>query len=321
MQDEIEIEVFRADTRASRGLTAAHIAEVAEFDCDTHPVGGVIGHPKSDSPAVATVKKLRAEGNKLFATVGDFKDKLIEGIRDKSILNRSMAFFDPDHEANPTPGKWAPRHLGFLGAAAPGIPGMGKLADAFSFSADDDLVIEGDPAEALIFEAAPTPVRRIQEEASSMTAEEIAAEAKRLADERAEFTAEQTAFAASRKTASENANRARVASLITAGRVLPADKDALEMVFNALGDDELTFSADDKGQAADKLAAIILKGPVLVDTTGKPISPSAPKEFAASGNASKDAKALTAAAKELMDKDKSLTFEAAIETVTAEQEA
>src|SRR5690348_13539215 len=109
MQDEIELEVFRAGSKASRGITAAQLAEVAAFDCEANPVSGVIGHPKSDSPAEANILGFRLDGNKLFARVANWSDKLVDSIRNKRIVNRSMAFFDPDHEANPTPGKWAPR--------------------------------------------------------------------------------------------------------------------------------------------------------------------------------------------------------------------
>lgn len=323
MDDEIEIEVFRADTRASRGITAADIADVAAFDCDANPVPVVIGHPKTDSPAEGTIKAFRAEGSKLFATLKGLSSKLLEDVKAGKLINRSMAFFGGDHEANPTPGKLAPRHLGFLGGSAPGIPGMSKLATAFSFAADDDavvenLVVDGEPAEAVLFAAAPTPVFTVQEEPKGMNEEELKAEAERLAQEKAAFEAERKEFAANAEASRKAANKARVDALVTAGKVLPADRANLETVFNALDDGELEFAADDKGRAADKLAAILGKGPAVVDVSGKPLSPGADSPTFSAGKGA-DHSTITAAARELMSKDKSLTFEAAVERVTEKE--
>jgi hypothetical protein len=325
--DEIEIEVFRADTRASRGITSRDIAELAEaYDPETNPAPLVIGHPKDDSPSEGVVSKFRAEGNVLFATLKDVSDKLVDKVKNSEIINRSMAFFSKSHEANPTPGKLAPRHLGFLGGSAPGIPGMSSLKKALSFSAEGDiLVVDGDPADAIIFEAAGTPVLSVQEEFAAMpgekTAEEIAAaneaEAKRLADERADLEAKQQQFAADQEKAKKTAAEARVDTLVAAGKVLPANRDALAMVFGALSDDELEFSADDKGTAADKLASIIASGPALVDTTGKQLSPK-DKFSSSTGNAEADAQTIDAKARKLMEETPGLSFQAAVEQVSEE---
>lgn len=323
MDEEIEIEVFRADTRASRGISSADIADVAAFDCDANPIPVCIGHPKTDSPAEGTVKAFRADGSKLFATLKGLSEKLIEQLKGGKLINRSMAFFGGDHEANPTPGKLAPRHLGFLGASAPGIPGMSNLATAFSFNAEDELIVEGEPAPAILYRAAPTEVFTVQEEPLTMdeTPEQKAAREQREAEITAreeKLEADEAAFNARAETSRKAANKSRVAALVDAGRVLPADRDALETVFNALDDGELEFASDDKGFAADKLASIIGKGPKLVDTSGEPISPQGDKTFAAGKGAS--ASEISAKARQLMSEDKSLSFEAAVEKVTEGQE-
>lgn len=328
--DEIEIEVFRADTRASRGITADDIAAVASFDCNANPVGCVVGHPKSDTPTDGVIKGFRVEGPSLWAKLSNITDNLIDGIKSKRLINRSMAFFSPDHPANPTPGKLAPRHLGFLGAAAPGIPGMHALSDAFSFSADGDLIIEGEPAEAIIFTAPATPVITLQEERPAMTEEEKAALAAREAKaaeaekaieaERARLAADRAEFAAQAETSRKAANKARVSSLVTAGKVLPANSAALEMVFNALDDGQLEFAADDKGSAADKLVAILSEGPAVAPKTGERLSPTGEKlTFEATGDTAKDARSIDVAARELMDADKSLSFEAAIALASGQE--
>lgn len=322
--DEIELEVFRADDRASRGISSDDIAQLADaYDGDANPVPVVIGHPKSDSPAQGTVKAFRAEGSKLFATLSGLKDELVNGLKDGSFINRSMAFFAPEHESNPTPGKLAPRHLGFLGGSAPGIPGLSPLK-ALSFNADDEtLIVEGEPAEAIIFQAAPTPVRIIKEEPAKMDEDEKAefeANKAKLEADRAKLESDRAEFAAQAENSRKAANKGRVAALVTAGKVLPADKDALEMVFDALDTGELEFAADDKGLAADKLADIIGRGPTLVDADGKRVSPDKAKQFEATGDFKADADAITAQARELMEKRPGLTFAAAVEEVSAEME-
>jgi hypothetical protein len=276
----MEIEVFRAGNAAANaaGITAADLADIAAFDCAAHPVPNVIGHPTTDSPAHGAIVKFRAEGNSLFADVPEtlpaFKP-IIDGVKGSTILGRSMAFFGKNHPSNPTPGKLAPKHLGFLGGAAVGIPGMPPLAQAFAFSADDVMSVTGDPAPAIVFEAAPTPVITVSEppaaapaapvenntvatEAEIAQREAAIAERERIAAER-----EQT-FAAEQRTARETANAAQVDALVAATKVLPADRDNLVAAFNAVADaDVIAFASDDKlpkATPAAIIASIMAKG-------------------------------------------------------------
>lgn len=322
--DEIEIEVFRADTRASRGITAADIAQVAAFDCAANPVPNVLGHPAGDKPAIKHVTKFRADGSSLFATIPKAATKIWDGIRDGSILNRSIAFFDPNHESNPTPGKWAPRHLGWLGAAAPGIPGLPALSEtvkSLAFAADGEtLDVLGPPADAIVFSSTPTTVHTVFEakETAAMekTPEQIAAETA-LAERVAAQDAREAAFAARETSTFESGNAALVNGLVAAGKVLPADVAALSLVFNALGRDELTFSATDKSTPAIALAKFLGDKLPKAVPLGERQSPAG--EFEAGD------KPLTAAqfnAKaEKIAKDKSITFEAAAEELNAALEA
>lgn len=312
--NEVEIEVFRADTRASRGITATMIADLASGYDGSNPVPIVIGHPKTDSPAHGDISAFRADGNSLFAKLRDVGQAVVDGIKSKSILNRSMAFFSPDHEANPTPGKLAPRHLGFLGGSAPGIPGMARLdTSALAFSADGEtLEVDGDPAEAVLFEPTPTPIFTAHDDKEPAimpdvkTAEQIEADRVQLANDRA-------AFAAEVKTNRETANATIVDGLVAAGKVLPANADDLKTVFNALDPAPLEFSAKDGAKSpAAALASILSTGVKLVPVDEDRRSPTG--EFTATDT--KDAKSITAAAKALQAKDASLSFEAAVELAT-----
>jgi len=316
---EKEIELFRVGGKASRGITPEILAEVATQDCETAPAAVCFGHPKSDTPAAGIIRKLRAVGNSLFGTV-KLNEVAEQGVANGEWLNRSAAFFDPTHEANPRPGKWSFRHLGLLGAAAPGIPGMGTLQKALAFdAATDELLVDGDPADAVVFSGAPTPVHYqfASKENATMdkTPEQIAAEAAIKAREEA-ADAREKEFAARVKTQFEASNATAVDALVAAGKVLPAEAPKLKLVFNALDQAELEFAADDKGQPSAALARFLTDAlPKRAPIGDKPASPSG--EFTATGDKPKTAGELTSAAKALMEKDKSLSFEAAIEQVSA----
>lgn len=147
------------------------------------------------------------------------------------------------------------------------------------------------------------------------TPEQIAAEAA-LAERTAEQTKRETEFAARVRSQFEAANSSIVDGLVVAGKVLPAEAADLKLVFNAFPaeGDELTFSADRKGSPAGELGAFLAKVlPTRVDTSGERKSPAG--EFQATDTTSADA--ITAAATELVSKTPGLSFEAAVERVSA----
>jgi hypothetical protein len=261
---EIEVEAFRADTKASKGLTSAHIAEAASlYDADKAPAPLVFGHPKDNSPALGLIKKARADGNKLFVTLANIADEVVQGVKEKRILGRSVAFWDPRHPSNPNPGKYSLRHLGLLGGQAPAIPGL----PALKFSADDDEELN-EPAEAVVFavEEAPTPVQTITEPAPqpepkpepTMTEQEIkdlqarADKAEReAADLRKAEEDRQKEFAASEATRRETEDKAALDKLVGEGKLLPAERDDLAKLFSTLPTQALTFSA---GESEPRIA-------------------------------------------------------------------
>lgn len=142
------IEVFRAGTFSPMEGNTATITEndllriAASYDAVNAPAPAVIGHPQLDAPAYGWIDKLYVEGGKLKAmlrdTVAEFADMVKAG-RYKRV---SLSLFLPDSAANPKPGDFYLKHVGFLGAAAPAIPGLapvsfaGGAKDTFSLSQD-----------------------------------------------------------------------------------------------------------------------------------------------------------------------------------------
>lgn len=305
--DEIEIQAFEADTRASKGLTAAHMADAASsYDPEKNPAPLVFGHPSNDSPALGVVASARAEGAKLFLTMKNMAKELVDGVKERRIINRSIAFWAPDHPSNPTPGKYSIRHLGFLGGQAPAIPNM----PALRFSADES-ALESDegPADAIIFsvEPKPTGVQEVREPApveefSAMTEAEIQAakeaneaEAARLATEKAALDKRQTEYAARETERRESENTAAIDAGIAAGKVLPAEKADLQAIFNALPVEPLTFASLGEGELEPRIAlGKFLEA--LPQRTALPEGQKSPaNEFAATGNKEKADAALKAA--------------------------
>lgn len=314
---EVELEVFRADEKASRGITSADLAAtVAAYDPDKAPAHICIGHPKSDTPAYGVIASLRADGSRLFATLKDVKEKVINGLKNGDLVNRSFAFFQRDHEANPVPGVLYPRHLGFLGASAPGIPGLGNIKKALTFNADDDTIdVDGDPSPGIVFESKrePTPTFTVTEEstvADDKTAEQLAADRAKLDSDRAAFEAE-------RSQARKDSNKSLVDGLVSSGRVTPAEAKRLEPIFNALDAEPLEFEAGkEKRSPAAELAALFSGRDPVVDVSKAPKSPD--KEFDAKGDKPKTPAEIDAAARKLMEEDKNLTFEAAVQRATGQ---
>lgn len=140
------IEVFRPGTfQPMVGEAVSYTADdlraiAAAYDADAAPAPIVVGHPKTDTPAFgwATGFEYDNEGERLFATVGDVEPAFADAVRAGRYRKVSMSFFRPDAANNPKPGSWYPKHIGFLGGAAPAVSGLKPVA----FSEDDALTFE-----------------------------------------------------------------------------------------------------------------------------------------------------------------------------------
>jgi len=311
---DLEFEIFRAGTPASKGITASDIASVAAgYDPERNPGPVVMGHPEPghdhSAPAFGAVSALRADGNKLFGTVKNLAQEVVDGVKQSRILNRSVGFWHPAHPSNPTPGKLSFRHLGLLGGSPPAIPGMEPLR----FGASDQLETPGAPEEAIIFAAPSEPsvsdvlanpelmdgiaaavAAKLKPEApknkelSAMTEEEIkaaqdqmAADEKALEEREAAIAAKETQFAADEEARAKAAQETRetentkfAADLVDAGKFPPGHKDDLATILNALPVETLQFSGDNKTDPASALKAILNGADAVINFSA--VSPSGP---------------------------------------------
>ena len=147
------IEVFRPGSFLAMGgtpfsATAEDLADLAErYDPDQFPVPVVIGHPKTDDPAYGWVTSFSYDNDaeRLFADIGELEPQFSEAVEDGRYKRISMSFYRPGATSNPVGDVLYPKHIGFLGATAPAVPGLKPVA----FAGDDADVVAvefADPA-------------------------------------------------------------------------------------------------------------------------------------------------------------------------------
>ncbi|WP_323790121.1 hypothetical protein [Thalassovita sp.] len=126
------IEVFRPGTFTPMSgdpitYSAADLKAMADaYDPETAPAPIVVGHPDTDAPAFGWVDGFEydAQADRLFANVNEIEPQFAELVKAGRFKKVSMSFFAPQQGHNPVPGAWYPKHVGFLGAAAPAVSGL-----------------------------------------------------------------------------------------------------------------------------------------------------------------------------------------------------
>lgn len=115
-------------------------AMAAAYDPAVYRAPIVAGHPKHDDPAYGWVDALRysPETRRLLSIPGDVDPSFAELVREGKYRNVSLSVYLPDSPANPKPGVFYPRHLGFLGAMPPAVKGLREA----SLSDSEEGVIE-----------------------------------------------------------------------------------------------------------------------------------------------------------------------------------
>ncbi|MBR2978874.1 MAG: hypothetical protein IKC51_02935 [Myxococcaceae bacterium] len=145
------IKIFKSGTRTTAaGQTiefsdADLVACAAAYDPATSEAPIVIGHPKTDAPAYGWIAGLIAEDGALFADLDRVNPAFAEAVNGGAYRHVSAAFYGPHNPANPKPGAYYLRHVGFLGATPPAVKGLGAVEFA---AGEADVVAEIDFAES-----------------------------------------------------------------------------------------------------------------------------------------------------------------------------
>ncbi|WER10630.1 hypothetical protein PUH89_06545 [Rhodobacter capsulatus] len=124
------IEVFRVGTFSDMAGTPQTIKRetlasiAATYDPEANPAPVVIGHPETDAPAFGWVDRPFVENDVLKANLRDVVPEFADAVKAGRYKRVSISLFTPGSTANPTPGDFHLRHVGFLGATAPAVPGL-----------------------------------------------------------------------------------------------------------------------------------------------------------------------------------------------------
>ncbi|PHV02795.1 peptidase [Iodobacter sp. BJB302] len=99
----------------------------AAYDPALHEAPIVIGHPKHDAPAYGWVKSLSTNADGLMGEPHQMDVSFVEMVKSGRLKKISGSFYTPDAPANPVPGVYYLRHVGFLGAMPPAIKGLKQV--------------------------------------------------------------------------------------------------------------------------------------------------------------------------------------------------
>ncbi|KQI68026.1 hypothetical protein AN189_13060 [Loktanella sp. 3ANDIMAR09] len=135
------IEVFRAGTFTamdgrSYAFSEADVTAIAgAYDATTAPAPVVVGHPTHDDPAFGWASGFEVDDRGiLVAELDNLAPSFVSAVTEGRYKKVSMKLFAPDAPNNPKPGTYYPRHIGFLGGAAPAVSGLAPV----EFSDGDD---------------------------------------------------------------------------------------------------------------------------------------------------------------------------------------
>lgn len=190
------IEVFRTGSftdmsGSQQTITEATLRELASgYDRELAPAPVVIGHPQTDAPAYGWVESLYVQDGVLKATLEDTTAAFADMVQAGHYKRVSISMFLPKGAANPKPGNFYLKHVGFLGAAAPAVPGLKPVR--FAGSARDAYTIAQDNPASAAF-AAGDELNRLRRQAREFEVEKLIQEGRVLPV----FKDEVIAFAAS----------------------------------------------------------------------------------------------------------------------------
>lgn len=253
------IEIFRPgrhtdDAGRVHSFTEADVADMAaSYNPSVREAPLCVGHPQDNLPAYGWVKAMgRTASGALTINAHQVEPQFAEMVRAGRFKKRSASFYPPQSPANPTPGRWYLRHVAFLGAQPPAVPGLKDIAFAAGDAADGAVVCFSEP---VVSRPASTTVSTTyrqegdhtmtEEEMKALKAELAAEKQARIQAEAASAQARSEADAATAQAASfaEKARADRKAGFVSfaqaqvqAGRLLPKDQDMAVATLEALAD-------------------------------------------------------------------------------------
>lgn len=289
MSDDKWVEIARTGTFTDSAgrpqtFTEQDLDAIARtYDPDRRDAPLCIGHPKDNAPAFGWVEKLKHEGAKLFATFAHVPGEVKKLVAKKHYRHVSMSLM---------PDRVSLRHVALLGAAQPAIDGLRAVelndgGDAITV----DFAADGGEGDDMTVEELQRQVGQLQAQLEALKTENT--DLKKKADthkqdkdkaEAAKTDAEQKAekagadFAAYRGKIETERREARVAALVQAGKVKPAERaDVLDFAAKLAGKDgTVDFAAPD-----GKRETLTLEERYFRDLEARPVDERFTMDFAA----------------------------------------
>jgi hypothetical protein len=207
------------------------------------------------------VERVKVVGDRLLADFKDLAAPFVQALKDGLYRKRSISVY-PDGRL---------RHVGFLGAAAPAVPGLKdiSLADGagvvtYEFEAPGQ--VPGKEADVTL-EQALARIKELETQLADMRAQDqagqhaaqIAVLEAKVKEAKAEADKAKADFAEFKDGQAQAARKARVEALVATGRILPGDKDKTlafaEKLAGASG--EMDFSAEGKTEKVSPAEAYL----------------------------------------------------------------
>jgi hypothetical protein len=140
------LHIFRAGTHTAADgreliFSEADLAATAKaYDPALHEAPIVVGHPAHNAPAYGWVSGLVAGADGLRAAPRQVDPSFAESVAAGRFKKISASFYHPQSPANPAPGVFYLRHVGFLGAMPPAVKGLAQAE--FAGGAEDFVTVE-----------------------------------------------------------------------------------------------------------------------------------------------------------------------------------
>lgn len=239
------VEILRAGTFADMsGVThtfsQSDLQQIADaYDPLTAPAPLVIGHPELDAPAYGWVERLEVRGDRLMASSTDVVPEFAEALKARRYRGRSASLYVPGQHGNPKPDGYYLRHVGFLGAAAPGVPGLADVHFAAGAAGCASFALAG-----------TTPSR------TNMSEQELAAKAAEIAAREQELASRAAAIAAQEHALKRQECAQFAAGLVEARRLLPKHQAAVVTLLLSVPETTADFAAPE-GSAAPSTQALL----------------------------------------------------------------
>ena len=128
------INIFKPGKHTSAGGITLEFSEdllkqaVDAYDPAIHEAPIVVGHPQDNHPAYGWVGKMEYTEEGVDAIPDQVDPDFAELVTSGRFKKVSASWYTPDSPANPKPGSYYLRHVGFLGAQPPAIKGLKAVA-------------------------------------------------------------------------------------------------------------------------------------------------------------------------------------------------